>query len=114
MIQGTDYLKVAGANEEVFRNVLRDLKNNKDKRPMGVFVPDDLETEASIEDIYKKYSEGKRMGKFTITEFSIDGKTAIIGFQDIAPLSGGGASLKYDVNEDKTVVYAGQEMVMMS
>lgn len=114
MSQIMKYLQIAVENEEVFRNILRDLKNNKGKRPMGVFIPDDLDTEAHLNEIFRKYSEGDRTGIFTIIDFKIKGATAIIGFKDVAILSGGGASLKYKVNENKTVTYLEPESTMMS
>lgn len=33
-----NYYQIARENEEVFRNVLRDLKANRAKRPMGSYV----------------------------------------------------------------------------
>ena len=108
------YLPIAVENEEVFRNILRDLKLNKNKRPGGTYVPNDLDTESSLDEIFKKYSEGNRMGIFTITGFEIQDTTVTILFEDIAPLSGGGSSLKYIVREDKTVEYLKSEFTMMS
>ena len=110
-----DYYKTARENEDVFRNVLRDLRDNRAKRPMGVYVPEDLETEASLDKIFQQYSEGMRMGRFTITSFSRPEKTrAKLGFQYIAPLSGGGAELEYLVNDDNSVKYDKPGFIMMS
>jgi len=101
-----DYYQAARENEEVFRNILRDLRNNKTKRPMGIYVPEDLETELELDKFFEKYSEGNRIGRFTITSFTcLDKFKATIGFQDIAPLSGGGAELEYLVKEDNSVKY---------
>ena len=110
-----DYYETARENEEVFRNVLRDLRDNRGKRPMGIYVPKDLETEASLDEIFQKYSEGQRMGRFTITSFSRPEKTkATIGFRDVAPFSGGGAELEYLVNNDNSVKYEKPGFTMMS
>ena len=110
-----EYAPAARENEEVFRNVLRDLRNNRDQRPGGIYVPEDLETEASLDNIFQKYSMGDRMYKFTIVEFSKPEKTrATINFKDIAPLSGGGAKLEYSVNEDNSVQYTKACFRMMS
>ena len=110
-----DYYETARENEEVFRNVLRDLRDNREKRPMGMYVPENLETEASLDEIFRQYSEGQRMGRFTITSFSRPEKTkAKLGFQDIAPLSGGGAELEYLIKDDNSVKYDKPGFTMMS
>ncbi|MBN2454513.1 hypothetical protein JXB11_03125 [Candidatus Woesearchaeota archaeon] len=110
-----DYYETARENEEVFRNVLRDLRDNRGKRPMGMYVPEDLETEASLDEIFQKYSEGQRMGRFTIDSFSRPEKTrATISFRDVAPLSGRGAELEYLVNDDNSIKYDKPGFTMMS
>ena len=110
-----DYYPIARENEEVFRNVLKDLHDNRGKRPMGIYIPEDLETEASLDKIFQMYSEGQRIGRFTITSFSRPEKTrATIGFKDVAPLSGGGAELEYLVNDDNSVKYEKPGFTMMS
>ncbi|MDD4901568.1 MAG: hypothetical protein PHE24_00305 [Patescibacteria group bacterium] len=93
-----NYLPVAKSNEATFRGILKDLLINKKERPGGFYVPDDLETEAKIETIFEKYSQGKRNGGFTITDFTVSLELATISFADIACLSGGGATLQYSVN----------------
>ena len=57
-----DYLQTARDNESIFRGILRDLKNNHGQRPGGLYIPEDLETEASPESIFEKYSCGHRYG----------------------------------------------------
>ena len=109
------YYQTARENEAVFRNVLRDLRNNRAKRPMGAYVPENLETEIELDEIFKKYSEGVRYGRFTITDFTRPDKAkAIIGFQDIATLSGGGGKVEYLVKEDDSVQYQKPVFTMMS
>ena len=99
-----DYYQNARANETVFRNILRDLKLNRSKRPMGSYIPEDLETEAPLQLILQQYSEGQMIGKFTILNFFIsDANTAQLSFQNVAPLTGGGAELEYRVKEDYSV-----------
>ncbi len=101
-----NYYQTARENEEVFRNVLRDLKNNRSKRPMGRYIPKDLETEIKLDKIFQRYSQGVRDGRFTIINFARPNKTkATIEFQDIAVLSGGGAELEYLVKENNSVKY---------
>lgn len=109
------YFDTARKHEAVFRNVLRDLKNNRNQRPMGIYVPEDLETEADLEVIFEKYSHGVRYGRFTITNFQVDliQKTIIIEFSDVACLSGGGAGLRYLIKGD-SVEYQEPEYIMMS
>ncbi len=110
-----DYYETARENEEVFRNVLRDLRDNRGKRPMGIYVPENLETEASLGEIFQRYSEGHRMGRFTITSFSRPEEArATIGFKDVAFLSGGGAELEYLINDDNSVKYEKPVFTMMS
>ena len=111
----SDYFDTAKKNEAVFRNVLRDLKNNGSQRPMGFYVPEDLETEAGLDVIFEKYSRGNRYGRFTITNFQVDvsQKTATIEFKDVACLSGGGAGLRYLIKGD-SVEYQKPEYTMMS
>ena len=104
-----NYFDVARRNETAFRNILRDLKNNREQRPMGLYIPKDLETEANLEVIFEKYSLGDGYGIFTIHDFLVDGGFAIIRFRDIAFLSGGGAGLKYLVKKGGTVEYLKSE-----
>ena len=101
------YYQTARENEEIFRNILRDLRDHRLERPMGGYIPHDLETELQLEEIFDKYSEGSRTGRFTITSFMIHPQKnkARIGFKDIAPLSGGGAKLEYLVKEDNSIQY---------
>jgi hypothetical protein len=106
MFMVRDYRQTARENEAVFRNVLRDLRDHREERPMGRYVPEDLETEASIDEIFRRYSGGQRTGIFTIADFTRPEKTrATIGFGDIDTLSGGGAELLYLVREDDSVEY---------
>ena len=101
-----DYYQIARENEAVFRNILRDLRDNSAKRPMGDYIPEDLETDLKLDEIFQKYSEGHRRGVFTIANFAMSNKTkATIAFQDIAVLSGGGAKLEYLIKEDNSVEY---------
>ena len=101
-----DYYEIARQNEKVFRNVLRDLRDNRAERPMGRLVPEDLETELSLDEIFQECSEGKRDWKFTIVSFSRPEETkAIIHFKYVAPLTGGSAELEYLVNPDDSVEY---------
>ena len=110
-----DYFQTARENEAVFRNILKDLKINRAKRPMGVYVPEDLETESSLDIIFDKYSKGNRYGKFTITNFTRPQKDATtIEFKDVATLSGGGAELEYLVQEDDSVEFQKAGTTFMS
>ena len=110
-----EYYKRARDNEPVFRNILRDLRDNREKRPMGFYIPKDLESEADLKEIFERYSEGQRSGIFTIDDFTMpDRNSATISFKDIAPLSGGGAELEYLVRENGSVKYKRPISTMMS
>ena len=115
MLPIQNYYQTARENEAIFRSVLKDLRDNRAKRPMGDYVPEDLDTESSLDEIFQKYSEGNRYGRFTITNFTRPDKAkATIGFRDIATLSGGGAELEYIVKEDTSVQYQKPAFTMMS
>jgi len=101
-----NYYQTAIENEFIFRNLLRDLRDNRLERPMGDYIPQNLETELEIFDIFEKYSQGERDGKFTITDFQRPIKyLAIIEFQNITTLSSGGARLRYLTKADFSVEY---------
>ena len=100
-----DYRETAEINERVFRNILRDLKRNREDRPMGDYIPKDLETEASVQEIVHMYSEGDRHAIFTILHFLREGERASIVFEDKANMSGGGAELEYKVGEEDSVEF---------
>ena len=112
---GINYFRVARENEHVFRNVLRDLKNNRAQRPMGICIPEDLETEVPLEVIFEKYSRSIRYGRFTVTNFVINGRSVSIAFENVAMLSGGGASLLYAMNDnDGGVEYRERKYMFLS
>ena len=83
-----NYLPVAKANEAVFRNILRDLKTKEIP-----YVPNNLETEAPLEEIFQRYSGG--LLRFQITDFTVSeqAKQAKIDFEKVGCLSGGGLGL---------------------
>ncbi len=115
MIPVQDYLPVAKVNETVFRNVLVDLKANRDKRPMGAYVPEDIKTDLPLEELFEMYSAGQRYGIFTICNFERpQPDSAKLSFKDVATLSGGGAELEYLVKEDNSVEYQGHGIVFRS
>ncbi|MCK4647667.1 hypothetical protein KAT24_01925 [Candidatus Pacearchaeota archaeon] len=118
-----DYYLIARENEEIFRNILKDLRENREERPMGEYIPKDLKTELSLDETFVRYSKrnGKLtrmisiMGGFTITNFTRPNKSkATIEFQNIAPLSGGGAELEYLIKKDKSVKYKKPTSIMRS
>lgn len=106
MMPVQDYRKQARENEAVFRNVLRDMREHRKERPMGLYIPSDLQTDASIDEIFEMYSSGDRYGRFTIADFTRKSESsAEISFMDIALMSGGGAELRYAVKEDDSVEF---------
>ena len=104
----TNYFDTARKNEPIFRAILRDLLNNKSKLPriVGLIVPSDLDTESELERLFEKYSHGERTGRFTIADFTRPSEDcATIKVQNVAPLSGGGVGLGYQINSDNSVEY---------
>jgi len=112
-----DYFSAARKNESIFRAILRDLRDNSDKLPriVGMIVPSDLDTESELEKLLEKHSCGERTGKFTIENFTHPSEDyATIVIQDVAPLSGGGIDLGYQVNPNSSVKYKETNGVWMS
>lgn len=114
MIPVKDYSPVMKENEEVFRNILRDLKGNRTKRPMGILVPEDLQTEIPLKEIFNAYSAGNRYGIFTVCDFQREKEGALLAFKNVACMSGGGAVLEYIVGDDNSVRYKGHQGMFMS
>jgi len=115
MFSQTDYLSVAKQYEEVFRNVLRDLRLNGRPKLPAYSIPEVLGTEATLDDIFMKYSTGNRNGLFTICDFTRPAEDAAhIFIKNTAPLSGGGAELRYLVEKDNSVVFKRQGIVFLS
>lgn len=107
MLEVNNYFKTAKKNEGVFRNALRDLRDNRAERPMGDCVPKDLETEAPLHEIVEKHSKGDRTGKFTIADFTVTEKTkAMLCFYGPSEPPRG-AQLQYLANSDNSVKYQG-------
>ncbi len=107
-----EYLDCAVKNEIVFRAILSDLKNNRSSRFRGNLIPEDLDIECSISEIYKKYSSPELAGKFTISYFKIrEDSKAVIAFDNIGNLEkfsnekGKGIELRYNVKKDNSVEY---------
>ena len=96
-------------NELVFRAILRDLRDNRNKLPGMVrsIAHMNLDTQSELEVLLKEYSGGERKGKFTISYFSRPSSdcATIFIMKDIAPLSGSGIGLGYRVNSDNSVEY---------
>ncbi len=110
-----DYFQIARENEEVFRNILRDMKSNRKIRPGGNYIPKDLATELPLDQLFEQYSKGQRYGRFTILNFSRPNtETSSILFQDVAALSGGGAELEYLVKQDSSVEFVKAGMIWRS
>ncbi len=108
--QKPSYYETARKNENVFRNVLKDLRDNSEKRPVGFIIPKDLETEVEFNKLFEKHYERKRKGMFTITNFIRDKNIAGIVYQN----SGVGAELEYFVNEDNSVTYKESNGIFMN
>lgn len=95
------YLEDAKKHEEVFRNILRSRKVKEE----GL----------TLEEIYKRYSEGDRYGKWTILDFrrgpfghlgiKLSENEALFASQDMAALSGDGSVAKYIVKQGNSVEF---------
>jgi len=115
-----DFYRTARENEPVFRNVLRDLEENREKRPMRSCIPEDLKPEARLWRIFWMYSRWRRDGKFTITEFTRerdpirDGDFATITYEKNNGSTCHGAQLEYRVNRDDSVKYEKRVFVILS
>jgi hypothetical protein len=60
-----DYRNVANNNEQLFRNILKDLK-----RSCGI-CPTDFNSEEPMDELFERYSSGDRYRKFTICDFVV-------------------------------------------
>lgn len=107
MFTVNDYRPIATQYEEVFRNILQDMKDNREQRPMGRLIPENLPIEESIDKLFETFSTDNRYGIFTILDFQMPtSKKAIIIWKNAAPLSGAGATYNYSVREDNSVQFA--------
>ncbi|MDP3026392.1 MAG: hypothetical protein Q8N63_01695 [Nanoarchaeota archaeon] len=113
-----DYKRTAEQHEQLFRNILGDMKQR------CVICPKDFNPDEPIDKIIEKYSTGNRYGRFTICDFAVGPnvgglvelaeKEALIDVEDIACLSGHGYSLVYKIQEDKSVKFNRKGFVRMS
>ena len=98
-----DYFNEARKHEEVFRNILRSLREGE------------IDLESSLEEIFEEYSTGNRYGKWTILDFrvgpyedsqaKIPKNEALFASEDIAMLSGSGSIAKYKVKPNNSVEF---------
>jgi len=101
-----DYYPTARENEEVFRNVLTDLRDSREERPMERYVPKDLDPEMELDEIFQRYSRGYRRDKFTITNFTRpDESRATIELNHLTRIRSKGVGLEYLVRGDNSVKY---------
>src|SRR2546429_2933971 len=93
-----DYLDDARKKESIFRAILRDLKEHREKRLLGSLIPNDFDSALSLEIMFEKYSSEDRNGKFTILDFRSNREDAILSFQKIdyaSGMGGEGVELRY-------------------
>ncbi|MFA5173689.1 MAG: hypothetical protein WC438_00745 [Candidatus Pacearchaeota archaeon] len=74
------YLETAIRHENIFRNILGDLKQNRNERNLGEHIPQDLKTDSNIEKIFHRYTLGDRTNKFTIEDFQVLDQSARITY----------------------------------
>jgi len=104
------YFDCARENEMIFRSILKDIKSRVS------ICPKDLDSDKSLEEIFQKYSQGNRHGKFTILDFkkgpierleNLTEDEALIDIENVTCLSGNGYSLKYKIKSDNSAEYVG-------
>ncbi len=100
MFSRMNFFKAVRENEKVFRKTLRDIHDNRNRRPMGVFVPEDFDTESDLATLFEKHVTGNRVGCFTITNFTVSKSDVTITFLCASILVGVGASLSYKIQGD--------------
>ena len=105
-------LRFARENEKVFRNVLRDLRDNRDNRPQGRSIPEDLNPEGPLEDILYDDTKRPNTGRFSIRDVTMMTEINCLWIEwRIYPNpksgSGVGAQYHYRINPDNSVEYAG-------
>ncbi len=94
-----DYRDVAKANEQIFRALLKDLKERNKLN---------LDAELPIERIFAVCSSGNRNDLFTILNFQRpDADTAIISFEhiDYNSRGGSGMEIRYKIKNDNSIEY---------
>ena len=94
---GPTYFPAAIEHEPIFRAILKDLKDHHGARHTVCPVPQDLDVDASLDTILRKYSKGDRFGRFTIRDFEVKGRTAALKVTN----SDMGATLQYVVRGNK-------------
>ena len=129
-----DYFEDARKHEEVFRNILRDVKRKLDLEEVEmkswyqrIFSLKEMQEhekiqkdkrlnpEAPLEEIFEKCSKGNRYGIWTILDFKVGPyetpqaklleNEALFASEDIALLSGKGSLEKYKINKDNSVEF---------
>ena len=95
-----NYIECAKKNENIFRLILDKYKKEQE----GL----------TIEQIYEKYSEGRRYGIWTILDFKeLEPNIFEFSSEDIAMLSGRGSSERFTM-EDGMLKHVGSGMRWMS
>lgn len=93
----------------LFKNILIDLIRNRDKRPMGQYMPVAIDADLSPADIVQKYyCANPNQDRFIVTRFVLyrDQFKIVLEYENIGEESGGGAVVGYDFNDDNEVNYA--------
>ena len=110
----SDYLRTAKLNETVFRNILRDLRDNPQERSYSeiIYIPfhnmseTRLDVDLPIEEIVKKYSEQYNESFFELANFTRPEKTkAFIFYNGHLRHKDISICLEYDINENDSVMF---------
>ncbi|MEK6892672.1 MAG: hypothetical protein AABX07_00545 [Nanoarchaeota archaeon] len=104
MILQRDYLKDASKYESIFRAILRDFisraRHNK-------IIPEEIDVESNLEELFRTYSSGERNGLFSILDFQVFNDRAIIAFENIDYHSkgGSGVEIRHRIKSPDSVEY---------
>ena len=112
MIVIQDCYERALRHERVFRAVVQDIAENRLARPMGQYVPEDLDSTVPLETLLRR---DRNDNGFVIADFKMmEPQRVLISFMNCGALSGGGAELVYQITKEDTVNYLGAELIIRS
>lgn len=93
----------------LFKNILIDLISNRDKRPMGKYMPVTIDRDlAPAEMVQKFYCANPNQNRFIVTRFVLyrDQYKIVLEYENIGEETGGGAVVGYDFNDDNEINFA--------
>ncbi len=83
------YLPVAQEHERVFKNILKDIQDNRGtNRLASMCLTEDIDLEQPVAELYRKYTGEAQQGLFNILSFEVKGKKATMHVCNMVPLAG--------------------------